>query len=60
MKYYGIQINMNEVTKLKYCGFAEGIKDVDTLDEAKDYAMEIYNDLKKLIWNADFAFYSFS
>ena len=45
MKYYGIQINMNEVTKLKYCGFAEGIKDVNTLDEAKDYAMEVYNDL---------------
>jgi hypothetical protein len=44
MKYYGIQINMNEVTKLKYCGFAEGIKDVDTLDEAEDYAMEEYFD----------------
>lgn len=46
MKYYGVQIEMNEISKLQYCGFVEEIKDVDTLEEARECAIKVYNDLK--------------
>jgi hypothetical protein len=46
VNYYEVQIAMNDVSKLKYVGFAEVIEEHVTLDSAKGCAEGIYEDLK--------------
>lgn len=44
--YYEVQISMNEISKLKYVGYAEVIEEHETLDSAISCAKGIYEDLK--------------